>query len=72
MAEPEHEQLAEALEQEAKELARKAQELRGEIDDVRQDWRRKQHDAQVPGAVPGEDEDAGEDSPPSGEDDGAG
>ncbi|MBV9838657.1 MAG: hypothetical protein JO156_11075, partial [Solirubrobacterales bacterium] len=53
-------------------LARKAQELRGEIDDVRQDWRRKQHDAQVPGAVPGEDEHAGEDSPPSGEDDGAG
>jgi hypothetical protein len=53
-----HDQLADDLERRADRLEQESERLGGEIGDVRDDWRRKQDDAGVPGAVVPEDPDA--------------
>jgi uncharacterized Zn finger protein len=55
MAEKDHEQLGDELEKDAEKLARETERLEGEIERVRADWRRKQQDEGVPGAVPPEE-----------------
>lgn len=52
MPEPDHEQIAEALEHEADALEHHARELQSEVDEARADWRRKRTDDAVPGAPP--------------------
>ncbi len=51
MAAEEHERLADELAREAEKLEDHSAELGDEIDRVRQDWRSKQNDPSVPGAV---------------------
>jgi hypothetical protein len=63
MSEHDHEHLADELDKAADKLAEENQRLEDEIVDVRDDWRRKQHDEGVPGAVLPEDESASEDRP---------
>jgi len=50
--------LSDALEREAKELERDSSELQDQIDETRQDWKRKRADEGVPGAPPEEGLDA--------------
>ncbi len=57
-------ELSEQLDQEADDLARHSDELGDRIDDVREDWRRKRADRDVPGAVPLEEDRP--DEPPTG------
>jgi hypothetical protein len=63
MSEHNHEQLADELDREADKLAEQNARLSDEIDDVRDDWARKQQDEAVPGAVVPDDEAASEDRP---------
>jgi hypothetical protein len=56
MSEQDHEQRADELDREADRLAQENARLKEEISDVRDDWRRKQQDDGVPGAVAPEDE----------------
>jgi hypothetical protein len=60
----EHERKADELERELEDMREQTERLDDRIGDTREDWRRKQRDDSVPGAVgdPGEDED--EDPPP--------
>jgi hypothetical protein len=59
-------QLARELERETGHLEQHAKELGKEIDDVRQDWKRKRNDPNIPGAPPEEEPD--EDAPAEPED----
>jgi hypothetical protein len=56
--------LGEHLEQDVDRLERGADELGREIDDVRQDWRRKRNDSSVPGAPPLPDDEPEAESEP--------
>jgi len=49
-------ELADRYEREADDLDRRSRELSQETSDVREDWRRKCNDPQVPGAPPPQDE----------------
>ena len=78
MATDDHERLADELGKESDRLADESARLEGEIKDVRADWRAKQNDPAVPGAVESPEERAGEDAgdqagetEPSGGDDSA-
>jgi hypothetical protein len=51
VSDADYERLLEKLEHEADALARRSQELQGEVDDTRADWERKRADQSVPGAV---------------------
>ena len=51
--------LADRLEHEADELARRSDKLKDEVSDVEQDWQQKRASASVPGAVPAEGEEPG-------------
>jgi uncharacterized protein YukE len=60
MAESEERELKKVeteYEHEADELEQRSDQLGEDIDDVRQEWKRKRGDSQVPGALP-EDDDA--------------
>jgi Mn-dependent DtxR family transcriptional regulator len=46
----EHEEQAEHMEEEAERMEHHSDELGDRIDDVKEDWERKEHDASVPGA----------------------
>jgi hypothetical protein len=46
----EHEEHAERVERELDDMQRRSERLEQGIDDVREDWRRKQADEHVPGA----------------------
>jgi hypothetical protein len=65
----EHERKADELERESADMQEQSERLGAEIEDTREDWRRKQSDDSVPGAVgePGdEDEDEDDrDEPPA-------
>jgi len=52
MAQDDPEELAQKLEREAEELARRSQELQGKVEQTRQGWERKRADGSVPGAPP--------------------
>jgi hypothetical protein len=54
----EHDEQAERMEEDADKLERHSEQLGERIEDVKEDWERKEHDASVPGAQPdpGEDE----------------
>jgi hypothetical protein len=52
----EHEEQAERMEEDAEKLEQHSDQLGERIDDVREDWERKEHDASVPGAQPDPDE----------------
>ncbi len=56
-----HERLSRKLGKEIDDLSRETERVEDEIKSVRADWRAKQHDESVPGAVvPGEDREADE------------
>ncbi len=67
MEEQEPQKLADELEHDSDRLERRADELGGEIDEVRTDWKRKRNDPSVPGAPP-EEEPRDEDAPAEPED----
>jgi Mn-dependent DtxR family transcriptional regulator len=52
----EHEEQAEHMEEEAERMEHHSDELGDRIDDVKEDWERKEHDASVPGAQPDPDD----------------
>lgn len=55
-----HDEVADAYEREADQLAHENERLGSDIDDVRKDWEAKRSDPQVPGAVaPEEDSEDG-------------
>ena len=62
----EHERKADELERELEAMQEQTEQLDDRIGDTREDWRRKQRDDSVPGAVgdPGEDEDDDDEDPP--------
>ena len=45
-------ELADALEHQVDELERESQAIRGQVEETREDWKRKRADENVPGAVP--------------------
>ena len=59
MAEKDHGQLAAELAHETDRLQSESDRVGAKIDEVRSDWRRKQADGAVPGAVPAESEPEG-------------
>jgi hypothetical protein len=48
----EHEEQAEQMEDEAERMEHHSDQLGDRIDDVKEDWERKERDASVPGAQP--------------------
>ena len=56
----EHEEQAERLEREAKDMEERSQRLGEEISEAREDWERKRNDEQVPGTPPAEREPEGD------------
>jgi hypothetical protein len=52
----EHEEQAEQMEQDAERMEHHSDQLGDRIEDVKEDWERKEHDASVPGAQPDPDE----------------
>jgi hypothetical protein len=52
----EHEQLADALDDDVERLEQDSGRLKKQISDVREDWERKRSDGGVPGAVPRPDD----------------
>jgi len=50
MAESDHEEIADRLEDESDALERHVRELEGEIEQTRDEWERKRADPSVPGA----------------------
>jgi hypothetical protein len=52
----EHEEQAEQMEDEAERMEHHSDQLGDRIDDVKEDWERKERDASVPGAQPDPDE----------------
>ena len=50
----EHEQEADRLEREARELEERSERVGSQISDTREDWERKRADNRVPGALPRE------------------
>jgi hypothetical protein len=69
MQQPDHESLADQLENEAAELQEQSEKLHGDLAETRQDWERKRNDPNVPGALepadPAEDEDTTAESSPA-------
>jgi hypothetical protein len=61
-----HDRMADGLERELDDMERTSDRLGENIDEVRADWRRKQQDANVPGADQ-PDDDQLEEQPPPGE-----
>jgi hypothetical protein len=57
MATEDHERLADELAKEGDRLEHEGDKLERRIEQTRSDWRSKQQDAGVPGAVPPSDED---------------
>jgi hypothetical protein len=57
MGEPDHEQIADRLQDKSDALERHVRELGGEIEHAKDDWERKRADAGVPGAIPPEEPD---------------
>ena len=57
----EHDEGADELERDAEDMQARADRLEDEIEDVREDWERKQRDERVPGAAG--DPEAAEDGP---------
>ncbi len=55
---------ADELERELDEMQERTDDLEQEIGDTRADWERKKADPGVPGAVPDEDDETGDDEPP--------
>jgi hypothetical protein len=70
MSPEDHEQLSDELEQESDKLEQRSNELGEEIGKVRSDWRQKQQDESVPGAVPGDEGGSGPPPEDEAEDDG--
>jgi len=64
--EADHDSLARELEHEADRMGQRSEELGEEVEEVRQDWRRKRADQRVPGAVPPAEATSaeGKDAPP--------
>lgn len=54
----EHDERADRLEREADDLEQQSERLRNEVADVRGDWEGKKGDGSLPGAQPGEGEQA--------------
>ena len=56
----EHEEQADRMEEDADRLEQHSEQLGDRIDDVREDWERKEQDVSVPGAQPdpGEEEES--------------
>src|SRR5919106_4528654 len=52
----EHEEQAENMEEEAGRMEQHSDQLGERIEDVKEDWEHKEHDASVPGAQPDPDE----------------
>jgi hypothetical protein len=52
----EHEEQAEQMEDDAERMEHHSEQLGDRIDDVKEDWERKEQDASVPGAQPDADE----------------
>ena len=52
----EHEEQAEQMEEGAERMEHHSDQLGDRIEDVKEDWERKEHDASVPGAQPDPDE----------------
>ena len=52
----EHEEQADRMEEDADKLEQHSDQLGERIEDVRDDWERKEHDVSVPGALPDPDE----------------
>jgi hypothetical protein len=52
----EHEEQAEQMEDEAERMEHHSDQLGDRIDDVKEDWERKERDVSVPGAQPDPDE----------------
>ncbi len=69
MSEKDPGRLADQREHEADELARRSDELKDKVSDVKQDWEHKRASESVPGAVPPEDNES-ERSDPAGQTDG--
>jgi hypothetical protein len=53
----EHEEQADRMEEDADKLERHSDQLGERIDDIQDDWERKERDVSVPGAQPDPDED---------------
>jgi hypothetical protein len=51
-----HEKLADELDRERKDMEHRAEKLESEIEDTRDEWRRRQNDPSVPGAEPREED----------------
>jgi hypothetical protein len=60
----EHEDRVQRLEHELEEMEERSERLEDDISDAREDWERKKADSGVPGAPPGDPEEAGDDSEP--------
>jgi hypothetical protein len=65
----EHEEQAERMEEEADKLEQHSDQIGDRIDDVKEDWERKEHDASVPGAQPDPDEEGEEPMPVNADED---
>jgi hypothetical protein len=52
----EHEEKADQMEDDAERMEHHSEQLGDRIDDVKEDWERKEQDASVPGAQPDPDE----------------
>lgn len=63
MAESDHEQLADRLEQEAQAMQDRSHELDHELSEIREDWEAKRADPAVPGAPPPPDDEMPADQP---------
>lgn len=63
-------ELADAREREADELAHRSEQLQSDVQDTRADWERKRADDSVPGAPPREGSEAGDSHTDDGDDDG--
>jgi hypothetical protein len=59
-----HERAARGLEREVDDMQRSSERLGRNIDEAREDWRRKQQDPGVPGADPPDDDQREEEPPP--------
>jgi hypothetical protein len=68
--EQDHGRLADRLEKESDKLEQRSQDLGQEIEDTRTDWRAKQTDPGVPGAVEPVEDDTNEETSERSEDEG--
>jgi hypothetical protein len=59
----EHEEQADRMEEDADRMEQHSEQLGERIDDIEDDWERKEQDVSVPGAQPDRDDEDGTDDP---------